>query len=91
MRLIDADAVEFKVEYGYDNKGVLLVPYRDIKKSIAAAKTVDAVPVVRCRDCIYTRKVYGRLVCKYGTCAGCILRDDFFCANGERRGGGEDG
>lgn len=53
--------------------------------------TVDAVEVVRCRDCIYTRKVYGRLVCKYGTCAGCILRDDFFCANGERRGGGEDG
>jgi hypothetical protein len=47
--------------------------------------TVDAVEVVRCRDCIYTRKVYGRLVCKYGTCACCILRDDFFCANGERR------
>lgn len=51
MRLIDADAVEFKVEYGYDNKGVLLVPFRDIKKSIEAAKTVDAVPVVRCKDC----------------------------------------
>lgn len=51
MRLIDADAVKFEVEYGYDNHGVLLVPYRDIKKSIEATKTFDAVPVVRCKDC----------------------------------------
>lgn len=51
MRLIDADAVKFEVEYGYDNHGVLLVPYRDIKKSMEATKTVDAVPVVRCKDC----------------------------------------
>lgn len=45
----------------------------------------DVAPVVRCKDCIYTRKLYGRLVCKYGTCSGCIIREDFFCANGERR------
>lgn len=51
MRLIDADAVKFEAEYGYDNHGVLLVPYRDIKKSMEATKTVDAVPVVRCKDC----------------------------------------
>lgn len=54
-----------------------------------AMQTVDAVPVVRCKDCIYTRKLYGRLVCKYGTCSGCILREDFFCANGERKEGAE--
>lgn len=47
----------------------------------------DVAPVVRCKDCIYTRKLYGRLVCKYGTCSGCILREDFFCANGERKEG----
>lgn len=51
MRLIDADAVKFEVEYGYDNHGVLLVPYRDIKKSMESTKTVDAVPVVRCKEC----------------------------------------
>lgn len=45
----------------------------------------DCVPVVRCKDCIYTRKLYGRLVCKYGTCSGRILREDFFCANGTRK------
>lgn len=89
MRLIDADAVKFNFPYGYDDNGILLVPYRDAKKLIEAAKTVDAVPVVRCKDCIYTRKLYGRLVCKYGTCSGCILREDFFCANGERKEGAE--
>ena len=49
----------------------------------------DVAPVVRCKDCIYTRKLYGRLVRKYGTCSGCILREDFFCANGERKEGAE--
>lgn len=49
------------------------------------APTADVAPVVHCKDCIYTRKLYGRLVCKYGTCSGCILREDFFCANGTRK------
>lgn len=49
----------------------------------------DVAPVVRCRDCIYTRKLYGRLVCKYGTCSGCILREDFFCANDVTRKDGD--
>lgn len=56
-------------------------------RNIPAAE--DVLPVVRCQDCIYTRKVYGRLVCKYGTCSGCILREDFFCSYGERRGGAD--
>lgn len=64
------------------------IPYllaAKVLREVSDAPTVDAVPVVRCKDCIYTRKLYGRLVCKYGTCSGCILREDFFCANGERR------
>ncbi len=63
---------------------------KDVRRllSIPAA---DVVPVVRCKDCIYTRKLYGRLVCKYGTCSGCILREDFFCANGTRKETRKDG
>lgn len=97
MRLIDADALPKLLDAEYkqtmkliwegekhlDNLAEGFTEASHIAKYIAPA--VDAVPVVRCRDCIYTRKVYGRLVCKYGTCAGCILHDDFFCANGERR------
>lgn len=85
MRLIDADAVKFRVEYGYDNNGVLLVPYRDIKKSIEAAKTVDAVPVVRCRDCKHSYEDLGGLCCSYGPCVDCPVPPDFWCANGRRR------
>nr|DAR31354.1 MAG TPA: hypothetical protein [Caudoviricetes sp.] len=79
MRLIDADALEKRLlEKGFYPAIV--------KRAIEDAPVVDAVEVVRCKDCIYTRKLYGRLVCKYGTCSGCILCEDFFCATGERRG-----
>ncbi len=78
MRLIDADALEKRLlEKGFYPAIV--------KRAIEDAPVVDAVEVVRCKDCIYTRKLYGRLVCKYGTCSGCILCEDFFCATGERR------
>ena len=86
MRLIDADAVKFRVEYGYDNHGVLLVPYRDIKKSMEATKTVDAVPVVRCKDCKYTG---GDFVCYRGVMVQHKPED--FCSYGERRGGADNG
>lgn len=45
MRLIDADALEFNFQYGRDDNGILLVPFRDAKKAVEAAKTVGAVPV----------------------------------------------
>ena len=57
------------------------VALREIRNAPAA----DVAPVVRCKDCIYTRKLYGGLVCKYGTCSGGFLREDFFCANGTRK------
>lgn len=62
-----------------------------MKSFIKNRPAADVAPVVRCKDCIYTRKLYGRLVCKYGTCSGCILREDFFCANGTRKETRKDG
>ena len=93
MRLIDADAVKFVVEYGYDNHGVLLVPYRDIKKSMEATKTVDAVPVIRCKDCKHRGTDYCIFHIKGEPADEELLRklDNDFCSYGERRGGGEDG
>lgn len=69
--------------------GINIADLMDIFAEIPAADVapvVDAVEVVRCKDCIYTRKLYGRLMCKYGKCSGYILCEDFFCAAGERRG-----
>lgn len=85
MRLIDADAVKFNFQYGRDDNGILLVPYRDAKKLIEAAKTVDAVPVVRCKECKWTG---GDFVCYRGVMVQHKPED--FCSYGERRGGGED-
>lgn len=99
MRLIDADQMAVDEYEAYMSAQVQITDdlkwlvnfaaHRKIQRLIADTPTVDAVLVVRCKDCIYTRKLYGRLVCKYGTCSGCILREDFFCANGERKEGAE--
>lgn len=50
----------------------------DIVKSIQYAPAVDAVEVVRCKDC----KHYMTIHC---TCDGCCISDDWFCADGKRR------
>lgn len=76
MRLIDADALKFNFQYGYDDNGILLVPYRDAKKLIEAAKTVYAVPVVRCMEC-RKFKTYG--------CRMVASGYDDFCSYGERK------
>ena len=81
-RLIDADALikEANAEGAYG--------YVDAKQ-IADAPTINAVPVVRCKDCIR----------RYDTdeCPMCFLsegqyyeftRDDGFCDRGERKDNG---
>lgn len=45
---------------------------------IEDAPAVDAVPVVRCKDC----KHYMTIHC---TCDGCCISDYWYCADGERK------
>lgn len=62
-------------------------------KIIDEAPTVDAVPVVRCKDCKWWDKVDNIDGVNYGTCerkCTAIRKDAFpnenwFCADGERR------
>lgn len=92
MRLIDADALELRYEFGYDHYGILCVPLRDVNESIKKAKTVDAVPIVRCRDCKHYRTYMGHDMCaknvkllggrEVGLCA--TGKGDF-CNYGERK------
>lgn len=88
MRLIDADAVKFNFQYGRDDNGILLVPYRDAKKLIEAAKTVDAVPVVRCKNCTSGTMSDDN---KYIICCrlGVGMGFDDFCSYGKRKEGAE--
>ena len=72
-RLIDYYYLAEKIEC----PGEPLVYWHDIE----AAPTVDAVPVVRCRDCKHR---YSDSWCEY------VDDDDnFYCARGERKDGAE--
>lgn len=96
MRLIDADEIRKKAvphtrgEHGYKaniRKWAVLVG------DIDDAPTIDAVPVVRCKDCKYKADYFnsGNYVCKRNQCTVCgrnsFIRDDDFCSYGKRKDG----
>lgn len=80
-KLIDADAFIENVVNGLTIGTVHLsnVEKQLIVKQIQAQPTVDAVPVVRCKDCKHNSK-------NGGTCDHvCIdANDEWFCADGEK-------
>lgn len=81
MRLIDADALieEALTEGAYG--------YVDAKQ-IADAPTVDAVEVVWCKDCLYSRERYGHIECIHGVSyRNTWNKPDFYCAYGEWKDG----
>ncbi len=84
MRLIDADKVKFKFPYGFDNNGILMIPYHSCKCSLDNSPTVDAVPVVRCRDCKHMCRDNVGIFCEvWNGYNGCGY--DGFCNYGEQR------
>lgn len=86
MRLIDADALTKEIKMDIEDVGL---QERMIFHRINDAPTIDAVPVVRCKDCKYAHMTYS------GECKYCdmwkedgealYLDGDFFCAYGERK------
>ena len=55
-------------------------------KNIPKGVIVDAVPVVRCKDCIHSYDDLCGLCCTCGPCVDCIVQPEFYCAYGKRRG-----
>lgn len=89
MRLIDADAVMGTVFNDVvlidgEVKGAGLI----LAETVDGAATVDAVPVVRCKGCKHSYEDISGLCCSYGFWVDCTVPEDFFCANGEQKGGG---
>ncbi len=41
--------------------------------------------VVRCKDCKYSYEGISGRTCVYGPPVDCIVQDNFYCANGERK------
>lgn len=97
MRLIDADAI-LKADENSDKALVLgsgkalEIAYALLKKKVADAPTVDAVPVVRCKDCVHWDDDPDTYGADYGPKGKCMksfetMCADDFCSHGERKDG----
>ncbi len=86
MRLIDADElIFFPIKYGYNYEAEIIPKYL-----IDRAETIDAEPVIRCKDCKYWKehKLTGRRFCELvttPTISYWLSRADDYCSRGERK------
>lgn len=97
MRLIDAtkleDLLRRQMEMDWNKQAAPAswsAAYEQILAELGETPVVDAVPVVRCRDCKY-RYVDGDNV-RFNLCLlnhNKVQSDDWYCADGERKGGDE--
>ena len=78
-----------EVSIGRDTKVLAWMPLPEPPKMDGGADhetdTVDAVPVVRCRDCKYSYEDISGRCCSHGPCKDWVVLDDSFCSQGERR------
>lgn len=99
MRLIDATEVIKNIVAERDKIPYELVSEKPFKhgnsmrggirkalRCIEQAPTVDAVPVVRCRECKHRKydDIFGMIWCNRDPCTKRVKQDDF-CSYGERR------
>ena len=72
-----------------DGRGLCRVIFEDdFKKAIKKMPKgiiVDAVPVVRCKDCIHSYEQFGFLCCTCGPYEDCVVQPEFYCADGKRK------
>ena len=80
-KIYDAIESRYKVSSGIEHRCE-----RDFLDLICEAPTVDAVEVVRCRDCEHYKWIpnFGRLMCTNFRGLA-IAKPDDFCSYGERR------
>lgn len=88
MRLIDADELVRNIDELSKDAGFYRPIYDGFKKVINSKQTIDAVPVVRCRECIHRTK--------HGNCGHPRHEDTLptaypndFCSYGERKEGAD--
>ena len=92
MRLIDGDTLKERFEMlSYDdwNQGTGTTWARAFEESadvVECAPTIDAVEVVRCKDCRWhEREQPGMVYCP--NTVGNWVEDDWYCKGGERKDG----
>ena len=53
--------------------------------TVQSERMVDAVPVVRCKDCIHSYDDLCGLCCTCGPYVDCVVQPEFYCADGKRK------
>lgn len=103
MRLIDADALKeiicknvYPLADAFNSKDYGMFWTGGIEKAIDEAPTVDAVPVIRCKDCKFSKAYYHgsesnlgmfTYLCTQGLYG---MNADDFCSRAERMDGDRD-
>ena len=95
MRLIDADrAASIENLDQYSELAAVLGDVQTVRDILADAPTIDAVPVVRCRECKHSSlpsgftQRYGKpgtLSCHFGPCNRRNVNENDFCSYGQRK------
>lgn len=99
MSLINRDTLQAKfntIIVGTDENRDALLSVREAMKLVDLESTVDAVEVVRCKDCQYWRQevdTHTHWVCTQHSFNERLMHTtpDFFCADGKRMENNEDG
>lgn len=96
MRLIDGDKLqEFPIRANRCDKEHANTHFingiESVMEYAELLPTVDAEVVVRCKDCKHSWEDLGGLTCSHGVCVDCVVLGDFYCANGERKKGADNG
>ena len=85
MRLIDADALLYELaNQSFPQSGEYGRARYRMLADLRNAPTVDAVPVIRCKDCVYCRDTTDGTR-KYCTSTGSLVNDGDFCSWAERK------
>ena len=95
MKLCNLDEIKIQVKRQYEDchgySGNKKAIYREailaVRSILHSAKAIDAVPVVRCRECKYHHDCGAHFCDALGM--DCPDGSEFFCSYGERKEGAE--
>ena len=88
MRLIDADNLIGLCNIMADKcDGIGESIWNQFAETVRWCPTIDAEPVVRCKDCIYFHDYGDGVKNCWGDGGGIFTKDDDFCSHAERKDG----
>ena len=95
MRLIDADMADVVIIYDKSNELTQVSAIREYierqRAFLDKFPTIDAVPVVRCRECNHCDPENYHCDHPMGTAAPLRRKPDDFCSYGDRKEGADNG